>query len=58
MRETRYMSIDPELQAMLDDLRAGYGDATDREAPKAPAKSLRARDWELRTGYVRERTGA
>lgn len=51
------MGIDPDLQAMLDDLRSGYGDA--RPAPKAVTPtSARSRDWELRTGYQREKAQA
>jgi hypothetical protein len=50
MRETGTMGIDPELLALLDDLRAGYGNAEDEAAAKTAAE--RRRDWALRSGYT------
>lgn len=51
------MGIDPDLQEMLDDLRSGYGDTRPTLQAEKPA-SARARDWELRTGYQRDKAKA
>lgn len=45
-----YMGVDPDLAAMLEDLRTGYGDPRPEPAERKP-QSDRARDWEMRTGY-------
>lgn len=47
------MGIDPELQALLEDLRTGYGDATDvPEDDENESAAARRRDWALRSGYA------
>lgn len=50
MMETGYMGVNPELAALLDDLRSGYGDARPEVEREKPSTS-RARDWAMRTGY-------
>jgi hypothetical protein len=58
MRETGYMGIDPELRELLEDLRTGYGgpdEAAEPEEETAESIAARRRDWELRSGYARER---
>lgn len=47
------MGIDPDLQAMLEDLRSGIGDPRPERDAAETEPSQRALDWEIRTGYGR-----
>ena len=47
------MGVDPELQALLEDLRSGYGDAPKPAADAPENDERRGRDWEMRTGYAK-----
>lgn len=43
------MEKDFEAQAMLEDLRTGYGDRTPAAAPTPATENPRMRDWKRRT---------